>query len=164
MTSKYGASDTRWYLTNNSYVFGAGCYQYSGSGGLLLGGSVYGSSTIVGGPNLILNGCSGNVGIGTTAPSSKLTVNGAISNGVTTATASDNRGFITLVAGTGSHTFTQGPGVAGIWTTAPVCIIQDNTVLANIATSTITVTNTSLTITGSVGTTDTYTYICWPGN
>jgi hypothetical protein len=106
----------------------------------------------------------GNVGIGTTSPTSKLTVAGAISNGVTTATNSDNRGHITLVAGTGSYTFTQGPGVAGIWTTAPVCLIQDDTTLANLATSTKTVTNTALTITGSVGTTDVYSYICWPGN
>ena len=89
---------------------------------------------------------------------------GAISNGVTTATNSDNRGHITLVAGTGTYTFTQGPGTAGIWTTAPVCIIQDDTTLANLATSTKTVTATALTITGSVGTTDTYSYICWPGN
>ena len=107
---------------------------------------------------------SGNVGIGTTSPGSMLTVNGAISNGVTTATNSDNRGKITLVGGTGSYTFTQGPGTAGIWTTAPVCIINDDTTLANIATSTKTVTNTSLTITGSVGTTDTYSFICWAGN
>ena len=92
-----------------------------------------------------------------------LIVNGAIS-GVTTATNSDNRGHITLVAGTGSYTFTQGPGVGGIWTTAPACTIQDDTTLANIGTSTKTVTNVALTITGSVGTADTYTYICWPGN
>jgi hypothetical protein len=89
---------------------------------------------------------------------------GAVSNGTTTATSSDNRGHITLVAGTGSYTFTQGPGTAGIWTTAPVCIIQDDTTLANLATSTKTVTATALTITGSVGTTDVYSYICWPGN
>jgi hypothetical protein len=106
----------------------------------------------------------GNVGIGTTGPISKLTVNGAISNGVTTATNSDNRGHITLSGGTGSYTFTQGPGTAGIWTTAPVCIIQDDTTLANLATSIKSVTNAALTITGSVGITDTYSYICWPGN
>jgi hypothetical protein len=106
----------------------------------------------------------GNVGIGTTNPTSKLTVAGAISDGVTTATNSDNRGHLTLVAGTATYTFTQGPGVAGIWTTAPVCIIQDDTTLTNLATSTKTVTNTDLTITGAVGTTDTYSYICWPGN
>jgi len=47
---------------------------------------------------------------------------------------------------------------------APVCTIQDDTTLANIATSTKTVTNSTLTITGSVGTTDTYSYNCWPGN
>jgi hypothetical protein len=103
-------------------------------------------------------------GIGTSTPSSKLTVNGAISNGVTTATNSDNRGHITLSSGTGSYTFTQGPGTAGIWTTAPVCVIQDDTTLANLATSTKTVSTSTLTITGSVGTTDTYSYICWPGN
>ena len=47
---------------------------------------------------------------------------------------------------------------------APVCVINDDTTLANIATSTKTVTNTALTITGSVGTTDTYSYVCWAGN
>jgi hypothetical protein len=93
-----------------------------------------------------------------------LTVGGAISNGVSTATNSDNHGQITLVAGTGSYTFTQGPGSGGAWTTSPVCLIQDDTTLANIGTSTKTVSATTLTITGSVGTTDTYSYICWPGN
>jgi hypothetical protein len=114
--------------------------------------------------NILLQPSGGNVGIGTMSPSSKLTVNGAVSNGVTTATASDNRGTITLVAGTGTYTFTQGPGAAGIWTTAPICVINDDTSLANIATSTKTVTATSLTIAGSVGTTDTYSYVCWAGN
>ncbi len=107
---------------------------------------------------------SGNAGIGTTSPVSKLTVNGAVSNGVATSTNTDNRGHITLVSGTGSYTFTQGPGTGGIWTTAPVCIIQDDTTMTNIGTSTKTVTTSTLTITGSVGTTDTYSYICWPGN
>jgi hypothetical protein len=92
------------------------------------------------------------------------TITAAVSNGITTATNSDNRGHIALVAGTGSYTFTKGPGAAGIWTTAPVCIIQDDTTMANIATSTKTVTATSLTITGAVGLTDVYSYICWPGN
>jgi hypothetical protein len=96
--------------------------------------------------------------------SGKLTVRGAINNGIATTTNTDNRGKITLSSGTGSYTFTQGPGAAGVWTTAPVCIIQDDTTMANLATSTKTVTTSTLTITGSVGTGDTYSYICWPGN
>jgi hypothetical protein len=116
------------------------------------------------GGHLTLQAAGGDVGIGPAVPVSKLTVDGAISNGVTTASNSDNRGKITLSAGTGSYTFTQGPGVAGIWTTAPICIIQDDTTMANIATSTKTVTTSTLTITGAVGLTDTYSYICWPGN
>jgi hypothetical protein len=88
---------------------------------------------------------------------------GVLINGVVTTTNTDQRGKITLSGGTGSYTFTQGP-IAGAWTTPPICIIQDDTTLANLATSTKTVTASSITITGSVGTSDVYSYLCQPGN
>ncbi|HUD73850.1 MAG TPA: hypothetical protein VMQ76_02170, partial [Terracidiphilus sp.] len=100
---------------------------------------------------------------GESPPANGLVVGGSISNGTSTATNTDNRGHIVLVAGTGSYTFSQGPS-SGAWTTAPVCVYEDDTNKANDATSTKTVSATTLTITGSVGTTDTYSYICWPGN
>jgi hypothetical protein len=87
----------------------------------------------------------------------------AVYTGTTTATNQDNRGKLTLVAGTKSYTFTQGNGTAGIWTTAPVCQVQDQT-FANQATTVLTVSTSTLTIANAVGTTDTYTYLCWPGN
>jgi hypothetical protein len=92
-----------------------------------------------------------------------ITFPGVIINGLPTTTNIDQRGKITLSSGTGSRIFTQGP-VSGAWTTAPICIIQDDTTMANIATSTKAVTTSSLTITGSVGTGDTYSYHCDPGN
>jgi len=82
---------------------------------------------------------------------------------VTTATNQDNRGTLTLVAGTNSYTFTQGPGTAGVWTTAPVCQVQDTT-FADQANTTLTVTASTLTIANATNTTDTYTYLCTPGN
>ena len=86
-----------------------------------------------------------------------------IYTGTTTATNQDNRGSLTLVAGTKSYTFTQGNGVAGVWTTAPICQVQDQ-VFANQGNTTLTVTASTLTIANATNTTDTYTYLCWPGN
>jgi hypothetical protein len=92
-----------------------------------------------------------------------ITFPGVIINGLPTTTNTDQRGKITLSSGTGSYTFTQGR-ISGAWTTAPICIIQDDTTMANISTSTKAVTTSSLTITGSVGTGDTYSYHCDFGN
>lgn len=112
---------------------------------------------------IVLGRTTDKVAIGATAPSSALTVNGAISNGVTTATNNDNRGKITLVAGTGAYTFTQGPGSGGVWTTAPICVVSSTA--ASPVEAQVTTTPSTLTITVPGGSnTDTYNYICWPGN
>ena len=116
-------------------------------------------------PTIKFQPAGGKVSIGNTTPVSALTVNGAISINIPYTPNTDNRGWITLNSGspgTGSYTFNMGPGSSGIWNAAPVCIIQDDTTMANIATTTKTVTASTLTITGSVGVSDTYSYICWP--
>jgi hypothetical protein len=104
------------------------------------------------------------VGIQTTTPSSAFTVNGAISDGTATTTNVDGRGKITLVAGTASYTFHQGNGAAGVWTTAPICQIQDSIFADQANTSTFSVTTSTLTIGNTTNPTDTYTYICKFGN
>jgi hypothetical protein len=97
----------------------------------------------------------------TSACSSAVTVAGAISNGIATTTNTDERGTLTLVAGTASYTFHQGPGTSGVWTTAPICQIQDTSSFAHQAnTSTFTVTTSTLTIGNTTNTTDVYTYSC----
>jgi hypothetical protein len=154
--------------------FGSTCWTGSTSGPQTwsiagVPGAGYGGGAVLSiSTNNIINGCSGPLTVTLGQPLSfdqeNLMVSGAVSNGIATSTNTDNRGHITLSSGTGSYTFKQGPGASGIWTTAPVCIIQDDTTMANISTSTKTVTTSTLTITGSVGKTDTYSYICWPGN
>jgi hypothetical protein len=91
-----------------------------------------------------------------------LRVAGALSDATATTTNTDNRGRLTLTAGTVSYTFTAGP-TSGAWTTAPICQAQDQT-FANQIHTTLTVSGSTLTIANSVGTTDTYTYHCDLGN
>jgi hypothetical protein len=73
--------------------------------------------------------------------------------GVATGTASntDFAGVMTASGGTATYSFT------GTYTTAPVCILQDDTTLASLLTKTITTSGISATTTG---TTDSVSYIC----
>jgi hypothetical protein len=87
---------------------------------------------------------------------------------------SDNRGSLTLVAGTVTRNFTGGQhscsggspyfACTGEWDYPPTCYVWDATSKAHgqAATSSYTVTTVSLTINDSVGTTDTYGYLCMP--
>lgn len=94
-----------------------------------------------------------------------ITIPAPVINGTATSTNTDERGKLTLVSGTASYTFHQGPGTAGVWTTAPVCQIQDDTNFSHfVNTSTFTETTSTLTIGNATNTTDTYSYICKFGN
>jgi hypothetical protein len=97
--------------------------------------------------------------LGTQSCSSQLTVHGAVSNGVATTTNTDNRGTITLAAGAGSYTFTQGAGTSGVWTTPPTCVFFDVTNSTHQVTPTVTV--STITLAGTL--TDVINYICWGG-
>ena len=84
-------------------------------------------------------------------------------SGIQSSSATDNAGTITLVGGTGTYTFQNGPS-SGAWAHPPVVIVRDITSAANDVHTVLTVTGSSITITNSVGTTDTYNFIAWPSS
>jgi hypothetical protein len=129
-----------------SFFCGATLCQIAGS---------YSSSGYV--PLLMSAGGVSGVQVGT---GSTTLIKGGVGNNVSTATNTDNRGTITLASGAGSYTFTQGPGAAGSWTSAPVCVFFDKTTSTNAVVATVTAASISLTGTGS----DAVNYICWAGN
>lgn len=94
---------------------------------------------------------SGTAAIGVTATGGTLIVNSA---GIETGTASntDLAGVITASTGTAIYTF------SGTYTSAPVCIVQDDTLISDLLTKTVT--NTTLTVTVNTSATELVSYIC----
>jgi len=93
---------------------------------------------------------SGAAGIGVTATGGTL-IAGA--GGIETGTASntDLAGILTADTGTATYTF------SGTYTSAPVCIVQDDTTIASLLTKTVSTTTLTVTTTGA---TDQVSYIC----
>ena len=136
--------------------------ENSGSSGTIITDSGSGVNVTATGLGGAVNLASGTQEIEVT--NTEVAVHGPLSlvnNAISSQVVNDNAGQITLVAGSGSYTFTNGP-VSGGYASAPVVITEDITTPANNATKVVTVTGTSITITNVSGATDTYNFIAWP--
>lgn len=123
----------------------AGTYQCVNGNLVNLATTVNGVANVAAGANIVVATVSGTATVSTIA-TPKFT---AVSSGVSGNT--DLVGVITASAGTATYSF------SGVYTSAPVCVVQDDTTIASLLTKTVT--TTALTVT-TTGTTDHVSYIC----